>query len=198
MGSDRSAASRPAPTFRAPSEIPSSSPWRRWPWPCWWAISAPSRWPTTVPRERVAFFFLSFRFAPALAFIIPTFVVFRTVGLYNTHLGLIIMNQLIAIPLIVWTMRSYYEGISHELFESAWIDGADIWETIRSIALPLARRDRGDGDPVVYRLLEQLHLPAAAWRPRDPDDHAGDDHLHQLRAGAVGTNGGSGRRHHRA
>lgn len=89
-------------------------------------------------REWVAFFFLSFRFAPALAFIIPTFVVFRTVGLYNTHLGLIIVNQLIAIPLIVWTMRSYYEGIPHELFESAWIDGADIWQAIRNIALPLA------------------------------------------------------------
>jgi multiple sugar transport system permease protein len=41
-------------------------------------------------REWAAFFFLSFRFAPALAFIIPTFVVFRTVGLYNTHLGMTI------------------------------------------------------------------------------------------------------------
>lgn len=89
-------------------------------------------------REWIAFFFLSFRFAPALAFIIPTFVVFRVVGLYNTHLGLIIMNQLIAIPLIVWTMRSYYEGIPHELFESASMDGAGIWQMIRNIGLPLA------------------------------------------------------------
>jgi multiple sugar transport system permease protein len=89
-------------------------------------------------REWVAFFFLSFRFAPALAFIIPTFVVYRTVGLYNTHLGLILMNQLLAVPLIVWTMRSYYEGIPHELFESAWLDGASLWQTIRNVALPLA------------------------------------------------------------
>ena len=89
-------------------------------------------------REGIAFFFLSFRFAPALAFIIPVFVVYRQVGLYNTFQGLIIMSQLLAVPLVVWTMRSYYEGIPSELFEAARIDGAGLWETIRSIAAPLA------------------------------------------------------------
>jgi multiple sugar transport system permease protein len=92
-----------------------------------------------VPRKDwIAFFFLSFRFAPALAFIIPTFVVYRQIGLYNTHMGIIMMYQLIAVPLIVWTMRSYYEGIPSELFEAARIDGAGTWELLRRVAMPLA------------------------------------------------------------
>jgi multiple sugar transport system permease protein len=89
-------------------------------------------------KDWIAFFFLSFRFAPALAFIIPTFVVYRQIGLYNTHLGLVMMYQLIAVPLIVWTMRSYYEGIPNELFEAARIDGAGTWELLRRVAMPLA------------------------------------------------------------
>ncbi len=89
-------------------------------------------------RDWIAFFFLSFRFAPALAFIIPVFVVYRQIGLYNTHQGLIMMYQLIAVPLIVWTMRSYYEGIPNELFEAARIDGAGTWELLRTVAMPLA------------------------------------------------------------
>jgi multiple sugar transport system permease protein len=89
-------------------------------------------------RETFAFFFLSFRFAPALTFIIPLYVVFRTLKLYNTHLGLILAYQIVAIPLMVWTMRSYYETIPRELFESARIDGAGWLQAFWRVALPLA------------------------------------------------------------
>lgn len=34
------------------------------------------------------------------------FLIYQRIGLYNTHLGMILIFQVIAIPLIVWTMRS--------------------------------------------------------------------------------------------
>lgn len=89
-------------------------------------------------REGFAFFFLSFRFAPAFTFIIPLYIIYRQIRLYNTHLGLILAYQIIAIPLMVWTMRSYYETIPRETFESARIDGASWLQAFRTIALPLA------------------------------------------------------------
>jgi multiple sugar transport system permease protein len=89
-------------------------------------------------REVYAFFFLAFRFAPVFVFIIPMFLIYQEIGLYNTHLGLILISQVIAIPLIVWVMRSFYESIPPELFDSAALDGATRMQMLRQIALPLA------------------------------------------------------------
>ncbi|MFN8590279.1 MAG: carbohydrate ABC transporter permease [Thermomicrobiales bacterium] len=89
-------------------------------------------------REVYAFFFLAFRFAPVFVFIIPMFLIYQQIGLYNTHLGLILINQVIAIPLIVWVMRSFYESIPSELFDAAALDGASRMQMLRQIALPLA------------------------------------------------------------
>jgi multiple sugar transport system permease protein len=89
-------------------------------------------------REVYAFFFLAFRFAPVFVFIIPMFLIYQQVHLYNTYIGLILIFQVIAIPLIVWVMRSFYETIPAELFDSAALDGATRIQQLRQIALPLA------------------------------------------------------------
>jgi multiple sugar transport system permease protein len=89
-------------------------------------------------REVYAFFFLAFRFAPVFVFIIPMFLIYQQIHLYNTYIGLILIFQVIAIPLIVWVMRSFYESIPPELFDSASIDGANRLQQLRQIALPLA------------------------------------------------------------
>jgi multiple sugar transport system permease protein len=92
-----------------------------------------------LPRkEEFAFYFLAFRFSPVFAFIIPLFVVYRAIGLYNTYWGMVLAYQIIAIPLNVWTMRSYYQTIPNELFQAGRIDGCSWLDTIRYIAIPLA------------------------------------------------------------
>jgi multiple sugar transport system permease protein len=89
-------------------------------------------------REYYAFFFLAFRFCPVFVFIIPTFLIYQQLRLYNTHIGLILIYQLVAVPLIVWVMRSFYETIPAEIFESAAVDGASRMDILRRVALPLA------------------------------------------------------------
>lgn len=89
-------------------------------------------------REYYAFFFLAFRFCPVFVFIIPTFLIYQQLKLYNTHIGLILIYQLVAVPLIVWVMRSFYESIPGEIFESAAVDGASRMDILRRVALPLA------------------------------------------------------------
>lgn len=74
-------------------------------------------------REQIAFAFISLRFAPELFVILPLFVFYRTIGLYDTVVGLIIAYQLITFPLIVWLMRSFYEKIPKELEEAVEVDG---------------------------------------------------------------------------
>lgn len=88
-------------------------------------------------KEGIAFTFLSFRFAPELAVIIPTFIVFRRLGLYDTYWGLIIVYQLIATPLLIWVLRGYFEDIPQEVEQAAMVDGYGWWGIFSKIALPL-------------------------------------------------------------
>jgi multiple sugar transport system permease protein len=89
-------------------------------------------------RESIAFTFLSFRFAPELLVIIPLFVIFRNIRLYDTYVGMIWIYQLITLPLVVWIVRGYFEDIPLEIEEAAKVDGCNWWGTFRHVALPLA------------------------------------------------------------
>jgi multiple sugar transport system permease protein len=82
-------------------------------------------------REHIAFSFVSLRFAPELFVVLPLFVLYRTLQLNNTHLGLIIAYQLVCFPLIVWLMRSFYEEIPREIEEAVAVDGGSIWTKFR-------------------------------------------------------------------
>ncbi len=89
-------------------------------------------------RESIAFTFLSFRFAPELLIIIPLFVVFRNLSLYDTYTGMIWVYQLITLPLIIWILRGYFEDVPREVEEASKVDGCSWWGTFRHVAVPLA------------------------------------------------------------
>ena len=88
-------------------------------------------------KEDIAFTFLSFRFAPELAVVIPIFIIFQAVGLYDTYLGMILVYQLIAAPLLIWVLRGYFEDIPVEVEQAAMVDGYNWWGIFSKIALPL-------------------------------------------------------------
>ncbi len=90
-------------------------------------------------REDIAFTFLSFRFAPEIAVIIPIFVIYKTLGLYNTYIGMILVYQLITLPLIVWIMRGYFEDIPESIEHAARLDGYSWFSIFRKISLPLVK-----------------------------------------------------------
>jgi len=90
-------------------------------------------------KEDIAFTFLSFRFAPEIAVIIPIFVIYRSLGLYNTYIGMILVYQLITLPLIVWIMRGYFEDIPDSIEQAARLDGYSWFSIFRKISLPLVK-----------------------------------------------------------
>lgn len=90
-------------------------------------------------KNDIAFTFLSFRFAPEITVIIPIYVIFQKIHLYNTFPGLILVYQLITLPLIIWIMRGYFEDISPEIEQAAKLDGYSWWKIFIKIALPLVK-----------------------------------------------------------
>jgi sorbitol/mannitol transport system permease protein len=92
-----------------------------------------------VPKWRdVLFFFISTKFLPIVAAILPIWILGRNLDLLNTRLGLIILYVGINLPLAVWMLRSFFQEIPRELVEAAEIDGAGLRGQLTSVILPIA------------------------------------------------------------
>ena len=89
-------------------------------------------------RSDIAFIILSFRFAPELTVILPIYVVYRVLHLYNTYIGLILIYQVISLPLLVWVIRGYFDAIPYDSEQAALVDGYSWWGAFTKICLPLA------------------------------------------------------------
>jgi multiple sugar transport system permease protein len=90
-------------------------------------------------KEGWAFQILSFKFAPEILVILPVFMIFQRMGLYDTYFGLIWVYQLITMPLLIWVVRGYFEDISVEIEQAAQLDGYTWYEVFFKILLPLIK-----------------------------------------------------------
>jgi multiple sugar transport system permease protein len=88
--------------------------------------------------EDIAFTLLSFRFAPPLLVLLPLSLYFQQLGLTDTYVGLIWVYQLIALPLILWIVRGYFEDLSPDIEYAYRVAGHSWWRTFTRIAIPLA------------------------------------------------------------
>ena len=78
-------------------------------------------------------------FAPLVLGTIPQFLNLQKMGLYDTHLGLIMIYTAYSLPFSVLIMRNTFETIPSDFQEAAMIDGAGHTQTFFKIMLPLAR-----------------------------------------------------------
>lgn len=92
-----------------------------------------------VPKWRdVLFFFISTKFLPVVASILPLWILAREFDLLNTRLVLMILYTGMNLPLAVWMLRSFFQEIPRELIEAAEIDGAGLRGQLASVILPIA------------------------------------------------------------
>jgi len=86
----------------------------------------------------IALWVLTTRMAPPIAFAIPFFLTYRYLGLIDTLLGLMIIYLTFNLSLVIWMMRTFFDGLPRSLEEAAEIDGAGPWGAFLRITLPLA------------------------------------------------------------
>jgi multiple sugar transport system permease protein len=92
-----------------------------------------------IPANDLMFTMLSFRFAPELMVIVPLFVIYNQIGLFDTKLGMVWVLQLVTMPLVVWILRSYFQDLPEDLEQAALLDGYTRRRAFVMIALPLVR-----------------------------------------------------------
>jgi sorbitol/mannitol transport system permease protein len=86
----------------------------------------------------VMFFFLSTKFLPAAAGLVPLFIIAKQLGALNKIWFIIILYTAMNLPIAVWMMRSFLADIPVALFEAASLDGAGLFKTLIRIIAPIA------------------------------------------------------------
>lgn len=107
------------------------------------AVGVPAAYALTRAKvkgqESLAFAFISIRFVPELAIIIPLYSMYQSAHLYDTFIGLILANQIITLPLVIWTVRTFISDVPVEVEEAAQIDGCGPWRILTRIITPIIR-----------------------------------------------------------
>ncbi|MET7750631.1 carbohydrate ABC transporter permease [Micromonospora sp. NPDC005367] len=85
----------------------------------------------------VLFFFISTKMLPAVAALLPIYLLVKEFGLLDNIWSMIVLYTAMNLPLAVWMMRSFLLEVPPALIEAAAVDGASVLLTIRRILLPI-------------------------------------------------------------
>ena len=89
-------------------------------------------------RDVSMFAFLLVQMFPGIIILVPYFLVMKTLGLLNSHLGLILAYCVTALPLCVWMLKGFFDTVPRELEEAATLDGCNQFQVFTKVVLPLS------------------------------------------------------------
>jgi multiple sugar transport system permease protein len=89
-------------------------------------------------QRKLAVFILLARLMPGISFLMPWYIIFSRLNLMDSYVALILSHMLIALPIVVWIMSTYFSTIPPEMEESAMVDGATRQYAFFAIILPLS------------------------------------------------------------
>jgi multiple sugar transport system permease protein len=90
-------------------------------------------------RGQILLGYLVIRMFPAVLLLLPIFIALRTLRLYDTHVGLAFAYTAFLLPVCIWMLKGFFDGIPPELEDAARIDGCTRAGAIVRVVLPLAR-----------------------------------------------------------
>jgi multiple sugar transport system permease protein len=89
-------------------------------------------------KDDLLFFILSTRMMPPIAVAIPIFLMFRNLGMSDTHAGMILLYTGVNLSLAVWLINGFIDEIPIEYEEAALIDGYTRFQAFYKVVLPQA------------------------------------------------------------
>jgi multiple sugar transport system permease protein len=106
------------------------------------ALAAPAAYSFSRARLRGSSFMLLFvlvlRMVPPIVIIIPLYDIMRLFHLINTYPALIISFVGLNLPLVIWLLKGFYDGIPIDLAEAAMLDGYSHFGIFRRVYFPLS------------------------------------------------------------
>ncbi|MFE7897434.1 carbohydrate ABC transporter permease [Streptomyces sp. NPDC057424] len=86
----------------------------------------------------VMFFFLSTKFLPLIAALLPIYMIVKDIGMLDNIWTLVLLYTSMNLPIAVWMMRSFLAEVPKEILEAAEVDGAGLPTVLLRIVAPVA------------------------------------------------------------
>ena len=105
-------------------------------------VAIPAAWamafsPTKRTKD-ILMWMLSTKMMPAVAVLVPIYLIFLKTGLMDTRIGLVLVLMLMNLPIVVWMLYTYFREIPGEILEAARMDGATLTQEIVHVLTPMA------------------------------------------------------------
>ena len=105
-------------------------------------IAVPAAWAMAFVPSRstrnILMWMLSTKMLPAVGVLYPIYLIFISLGLLDTQIGLVVVLMLINLPIIIWMLYTYFKEIPGEILEAARMDGATLRREIMYVLTPMA------------------------------------------------------------
>jgi multiple sugar transport system permease protein len=89
-------------------------------------------------RQTILYTILLQSVFPLINFLIPLYIVMQDLNLLNTYPSLVLGYLTFSLPLNIWLLKSFFDGIPADMELSARLDGASRWRAFIEVALPPA------------------------------------------------------------
>jgi len=86
----------------------------------------------------VMFFFLSTKFLPPIAALLPIYLIVKNIGMLDNVYTLVILYTSMNLPIAIWMMRSFLAEVPKEILEAAEVDGAGLITVLLRVVAPIA------------------------------------------------------------
>ena len=86
----------------------------------------------------VMFFFLSTKFLPPIAALLPVYLIVKQIGMLDNVFTLVVLYTSMNLPIAIWMMRSFLAEVPKEILEAAEVDGAGLITVLLRIVAPIA------------------------------------------------------------
>ncbi len=80
---------------------------------------------------------LAARMVPGALFLLPWYILFRNLGMIGSYWPIILSHAVITMPIVIWILLPYFDGIPRSIYEAAQVDGCSVTRILWRIALPL-------------------------------------------------------------
>lgn len=89
-------------------------------------------------KTAINYAILGMRMIPPIAIVVPLYMIWQKIGIYDSQIGIIMPFIALNIPLSTWLLQGFFKGLPQNLEEAAEIDGCTRFQSFYKIILPLA------------------------------------------------------------
>lgn len=88
-------------------------------------------------KSLISYLLLALRTMSQFVVIIPLYVAYSALGLYDTFTGIALAEQLLILSVVVWMLRGFFSDVPPDIYEAATVFGESEWQVFRRVILPM-------------------------------------------------------------